>query len=255
MKGILRNIGVLGLACFSFLITDETIQVVKEKDELMIEIKNVAPNYHIEAIDAKISDKYIKIGLNGLTLNIDATYNKMKRIGYFNENMLVYKNVLPNVTIDNYKTKIINGNSKNEVSLIFVKPTKIDKIIDTLKYNNIEATFFINDDFYKNNFESIELAITYKNDIGIIDDYNNLKKILDNYICYSDLIDSCAKDSKYTIEATFEINNLKELKEYLKPGSIILINNSDYLDVYIKYILSKGYQITKITDFINEEIN
>ena len=103
MKGILRNIGVLGLACFSFLITDETIQVVKEKDELMIEIKNVAPNYHIEAIDAKISDKYIKIGLNGLTLDIDATYNKMKRIGYFNENMLVYKNVLPNVTIDNYK--------------------------------------------------------------------------------------------------------------------------------------------------------
>ncbi len=254
MKGILRNIGVLGLACFSFLITDETIHVVKEKDELMVEIKSMASNYHIEAIDAKIDDKYIKIGLNGLTLDIDETYKKMKRIGYFNENMLVYTNVKPNVTVGNYKDRIINGNSKMEVSLMFKIPNDIDKISAVLKDNKVNATFFINDQFYKNNFESIEL-LTLNNDIGIIGNYDEMKKVIKNdFVCYSNLLNDCLADDKYTIEETFEVNSLKELKNYLRPGSIILVNNSNYLDVYIKYILSKGYKITKITDFINEEI-
>lgn len=256
MKGILRNIGVLGLACASFLLTDETIQVVKEKDDLMIEIKEMASNYHIGSIDAKISDKYIKIGLNGLALDIDETYKKMKRIGYFNENMIVYQNVKPNVTVTNYKDHIINGNSKNEVSLIFVNPKNIDKIIDILRHNNLKATFIIDDQFYKNNVESIELLLNYKSDLGFIDDYKKLKKELPtNYVCYSNLLNECYKDNKYTIEATYEINDLKDLKTYLKPGSIILINETNYLDVYIKYILSRGYKIENISNFINEEIN
>ncbi|MBQ4634381.1 MAG: hypothetical protein IJB71_03435 [Bacilli bacterium] len=254
MKGLLRNIGVLGLACFSFLITDETIQVVKEKDELMIEIKSVASDYYIDAIDARINDKYIKIGLNGLELDINATYNKMKRIGYFNENMLVYSNVKPNITILNQKDKIINANSKNEISLAFINPTNINKIINILKNNGVKANVFINNEFYQNNFESLELLKAGDNNIGIIDDYNKLKNILNDYICYSNLIDNCLSDNKYTIEATYEINDLKDLKNNLAPGTIILIKDDTYLDIYIKYILSKGYKITNLSNFISEEI-
>ena len=93
MKKILKDIGILGLACFSFLITDNTIEVVKEKDSLMINLRSVAEDYKIAEIDGMIDDKYIKLGLNGLEVDIDKSYQKLKKIGYFNENMLVYKNI------------------------------------------------------------------------------------------------------------------------------------------------------------------
>ena len=61
MKKILKDIGILGLACFSFLITDNTIEVVKEKDSLMINLRSVAEDYKIAEIDGMIDDKYIKL--------------------------------------------------------------------------------------------------------------------------------------------------------------------------------------------------
>ena len=42
-----RNIGILALACFSFLVTDETIMVVKENDKLMLEIREKSAEYYI----------------------------------------------------------------------------------------------------------------------------------------------------------------------------------------------------------------
>ncbi len=255
MNKIFRNIGLLALACFSFLITDETIKVVKETDKLMIEIKNIASNYYVEEVNAKVKDKYIIVGHNGLEIDVDSSYQNMKKIGYFNENMLIYKNIKPEISIADYKDKIINGNSKNEVSLIFKNPNDLDGIISILKSNNIGASFFIDLDYYKNNYESVELITHYNHDLGFLNNYKELRREFNgmNYYCYSS-INNCVKDSKYTVEATTKINNLKELKKNLKKGTIIEINGDDYLDIYIKYILSKGYKIVKISDFINEEL-
>lgn len=255
MKKFLKDIGILGLACFSFLITDNTIEVVKEKDSLMINLRNVAEDYKIAEIDGMVDDKYIKLGLNGLEVDIDKSYQKLKKIGYFNENLLVYKNIEPQISLKKNRNKIIKANSKNEVSLIFKNPTDIDKIIKILDQNDIKATFFIDNTFYNNNLESIELLLSKENNIGFLNDYkilkNKLKEI--NYYCYSNIVENCNKDNQYSIEATKIVKSFSDLKDNIK-GNILEIKDQTYLDIYIKYILSRGYKIVSLEKFISEEI-
>lgn len=254
MKNIFRNIGILALACFSFLITDETIMVVKENDKLMIEIKEKADNYYVSSVDGKINGKYIKLGYNGLEIDTLKSYDQMKKIGYFNETMLVYKNINHNNSLSDNKGKIVNGNYKNEVSLVFRNPDNIDQILRILKSNNLNASFLISKEYYLNNFESIEMAIKEENNIIILDEYNFFKKELKNhnYFCYSTLSDKCS--NKILIEETIEMKNYKMLKEKLNKGNIIILDETNYLDIYIKYILSKGIKIVNIDVFINENI-
>ena len=251
MKTIFRNIGILALACFSFLVTDETIMVVKESDKLMIEIKEKMAEYYVQEIDGKIDDKYIKIGSNGLEIDALKSYEKMKKIGYFNENMLVYKKIKPLNSIVDNKDKIINANSKNEVVLLFDEPNDIDKIINILKNNDLKGSFLISRNYYLNNFESLEIALQNKNNIVIKDEINFFKKELkNNYYCYSKSINKC---NTYIIEETSYIEKYKDLKKELNRGTILIIKDSSYLDIYIKYILSKGINIVSLDKFISEE--
>ena len=175
----------------------------------------------------------------------------MKKIGYFNENMLVYKNIKPLNPLSENKDKIINSNSKNEVALLFEEPGNIDKIISVLKSNNVSGNFLISKEYYLNNFESLEES---KSDIVIKNELSFLKKELKNnkYYCYSKTISNC-KDS-YLIEETSFVNNYRDLKKVLTKGTIIIVSDTSYLDIYIKYILSKGINIVSITDFISENI-
>ena len=250
MKNVFRNIGILALACFSFLVTDETITVVKESDKLMIEIKEKASSYFVNGVDGKINDKYIKLGFNGLEIDVLNSYDAMKKIGYFNETMLVYKNIDHKYPLS--KNLIVNGNSKNEVSLIFKNPDNIDQILSVFKNSNLNASFLISKEYYLNNFESIEDAIKYGNNIIILDEYNFFKKELKHdYFCYSTLYKKC---NKTYIEETINIKNYKMLKEKINKGNIILLDETNYLDIYIKYILSKGINIVNLDTFINENI-
>ena len=249
-----RNIGILALACFSFLITDETITVVKESDALMVEIKEKAGNYLVESIDGVIDDKYIKVGYNGLQIDVLKSYDQMKRIGYFNESMLIYKSVDHNNSLKNNHDKIVNASFKNEVSLLFKNPKDLNIILKILKNNGLNASFLISKEYYLNNFESLNNALNESNDVVILDEYKFFKKELKNfnYYCYSNLYQNC--HGKFIVESNIEVNNYNDLKENLSKGNIILLDDSNYLNIYIKYILSKGIKIVNISDFINEKI-
>ena len=247
MKTTFRNIGILALACFSFLVTDETITVVKESDKLMIEIKEKMAEYYVQGVDGKINGNYIKLGYDAMK-----SYDQMKKIGYFNENMLVYKQIPSLNSLKENKDKIINANSKNEVALLFDDPTDIDRVLNILKENNVNANFLISKEYYLNNFESIEENI--ENNIVIKDESSFFKKELKtSYYCYPKLNSNC-KD-KYLVEETNTINNYKDLKKGLNKGTILLIKDTSYLDIYIKYILSKGINIVSLDNFVSENIN
>ena len=253
MKNIFRNVGILALACFSFLVTDETITVVKESDKLMIEIKEKASLYYVEGVDGKIDDNYIRLGYDGLEIDMLKSYDQMKKIGYFNENMIIYKHIKPTNSLKDNKSKIIKGNFKNEISLVFKNPDNIDKIIKILSNNSITGSFLISKEYYLNNFEAIEVALNNSNDIIILDEYNFFKKELNkNYFCYSNLYEKCS--GKYIVEESFKIKNYKELKDKLNRGSIVLIEETNYLDIYIKYILSRGFKVVNMNNFISENI-
>ena len=251
MKNIFRNIGILALACFSFLVTDETITVVKESDKLMLEIKEKASNYFVAGMDGKVDDKYIKLGYDGLEIDILKSYDQMKKIGYFNETMIVYKNIKHGNSLKDNKDKIVNGNYKNEVSLIFKNPDNIDDILKVTQYYNLKVGLLIDKGYYLNNFEAIEQAIDGNNSVIIMDDYKFFKKEFKNhnFFCYSTLYQNCP--NKILVEEKIDINNYKLLKEKISKGNIVLLDETNYLNIYIKYILSKGINIVSLDDFIS----
>ena len=146
-KSYLTIVGICLLTIFSFYYTNKIIEFSKSKDLIMIEIMNNKDNYNKISIDALINNNYITPGSEGLEVDIDKSYNKMKKLGKYNENLYVYNIVKPTISIkDNYDKFVINGNiTKKEVSLVFKTEDlkNIENINKILFNNNVSATFFI----------------------------------------------------------------------------------------------------------------
>ena len=84
MKNFFQIVGIISLLCFSFIYTEKTVTVVKEFDDIMIQIKEQNELYKILPTEATIADDTIIPGLNGSEIDIDKSYSKMKRYGKYN---------------------------------------------------------------------------------------------------------------------------------------------------------------------------
>ncbi len=71
---IIKYLGLFLLICFTFFYTEKVVNVINNNDELMIDIKDRAINYEIEAIDAVIDNDTIIPGKYGKMVNIDKSY-------------------------------------------------------------------------------------------------------------------------------------------------------------------------------------
>ena len=281
MKRFFSIIGIITILCLSFFYTEKITMVVKEYDDIMIQIKNENQTYKIEPIDAIIKSNTIIPGLSGKEIDEDKTYSKMKRYGKFNKNLIIYKNITPTISIkDNLNKYIIGGNSKKlMVSLIFLveSNSKIDEVNKILEKNNIKANFFIDGNWLENNNQLVTELINNGHNIGNLSynrDYTNpsypwadtiIKKIgkQDFSYCYNDQDDElslnlCALYNNYTIRPNVIIKNnaLKQVKENIKSGSIISFKITkdleNELDVIIKYIKSKGLTIETLNNHLKE---
>ena len=87
-----------------------------------------------------------------------------------------------------------------------------------------------------------------------------------NYYCYNkqeseENLKQCIKRQNYTIRPNITIKNnpLKEIKKQLAPGSIIELPINDKvnneLELIIKYINTKGYQIKNLEENLSEKNN
>ena len=85
MFKIFRNIGFITLVLVSFIYTDKLVSVVKESDNLMIEIKEKSKNYEIKAQDAIIENDTIIPGVKGTSIDLEETYKKMKQYGKYDD--------------------------------------------------------------------------------------------------------------------------------------------------------------------------
>ena len=90
MKKIFSKIGLFGLVLFSFFYTHKTVTVLKENDDIMIKIKENLNDYNIYSINSVIKGDTIIPGIKGKIVNIDKSYENMKKIGIYNSNYLVY---------------------------------------------------------------------------------------------------------------------------------------------------------------------
>ena len=276
LKRIFEIIGFISLVCFSFFYTNEISNVIKENDDLLIQIKDNEDLYNVKAIDAVILDDTIIPGVSGKKVSVDKSYNNMKKYNTFNENLLVYDKVKPNISVNKvYDKYIISGNkSITNITLTFVlySDSNIDNIINILNKNDIKATFFVDMDYFDSNNEIISYLIKNNHTIGflnsskgninymsaVVSKINNQKYLF----CFNDLKNSeflkiCSLNNNYSISSNvIDKDYYINVKKNLTNGSILTfkVNSKldDELELIINYIKQKGFKIINMPELINE---
>lgn len=283
-KPYLTVIGICLLTVFSFYYTNKLIEFSKSKDPIMIEIMKNKDDYNNLSIDALINNNYITPGSEGLEVDVDKSYTKMKKLGKYNDNLYVYDVVKPTISIkDNYNKFVINGNTtKKEVSLIFkVNDLKnIENINKILFNNNVSATFFIDGNIKDDDINILKILDESNNYFGNLGynkkysiktiKYTNalLDRIDDdnhNY-CYVEkddinVLKTCSEVKMYTIKPMVVSNifPFTYIKQNLENGKIFSLDTNSYtlkqLDLIIKYVRQKGYDFVTLEEILNEKIN
>ena len=270
MKKLFQIIGIISLIGISFFYTEKTVSVVKEYDNIMIEIKSNKDKYKKESINATIINNTIVPGISGTEIDINRSYSKMKRYGKYNESLLVIKKVKPKISIDNNKNKYIIGGNKNikNVSLVFKIDNNIDKIIEILDQKKIKGNFFLNTTWLEKNTNLVPILIREHHIIGLYEYHNYewsrdiIKKIgkQKNEYCYiekeNEKINKLCKEYIFIPSIVIKNNYYENTKYNLKNGSIIAyeINTKliEELPIIVNYINGKGYNIVNLNELFNE---
>ena len=267
----IRFIGLICLICFTFIYTEKIIDISIEKDETMIKLKELEQSYNIKPQNATIKEDTIIPGNVGKYIDIDSSYQQMKKLGYFDEKLIIYKDIYPEISIhNNYNKYIISGNIKNkQVALIYIiNNNTLDDILNIIENKKIKINFFVDSTYLNNNINLI-----YKLHNHEIYNYGNSGKYTkDNLIIANNIINNkannnsiyclflkkdtnslntCAQSKMLSIIPSIN-GNYTNIKNELKNGSIIMINNSKELTNIIDYIKNKGYTINTLSNVIQE---
>ena len=284
MKKIIEILFACLLVFASFFYTDKAISMMEDKDPVMIKIKKEKKSLEEESINAKVNGEYLVPGYSGLVVDLDKSFNKMKKYGGYNEALIVFKESTPTISVDEYYDKyIVSGNGfTNYISLVFEITDKelLPKIKDILKENDVRATFFVDGVLLKEDnilvtsllqdFHEIEL-LNYKGsyDRLIFEEALDTLQVIANRrgkYCLAkydqkEILELCSKEKMHTIIPTIQIssNPYLSLKGKLREGSIISITptkeNISELDVVIKYIKQRGYTLDTLEQLLSEARN
>lgn len=130
---LLRNIFLIVILISSFYLVNYVSLEIKNNDPLM---KNILNNKKdIIGMDAYIEGNYIVPGLSTKIVNVDKSYIKMKKYGYYHESLYVYDEILPRISINDNKGKIIKNGNRNKYQVVLIVDHK--EVINYLKKNNI----------------------------------------------------------------------------------------------------------------------
>lgn len=265
MKNIFNYFFLISLVFFSFFYTDKVINIINKKDPLMVEITKQKDKYKVEPTEAIITENTVIPGIEGKEIDVDKSYEKMKTEGVFREQSIIYNKVTPTNSISNNKDKyIIKGNNnKQEVSIIVIvdKNNTIDKI-----YNIDSITLFIDSKYLTiDNLNKIKSKDIYS--YGNKGVYNNELLLSDNTLikrknnkvplyCLSkekneDTLNICNNNDMYVVIPNI-VGDLLNIKKSLSKGSIILLEDLNNINLIIRYINSKGYQIVPLSILLKE---
>jgi len=242
---------------FSFYYTEKIALFMRKKDPIYETINDSMEEAKTDFVNATISDNQIIPGINGLSVNVEKSFQKMKSFGAFNKYYLIFDQIKPEISLEDNKDKIITqGNSyKKSVSLILESQGEISNYF---KINQIPvallttaATFErdsyfeqINNDSQKfKDTETLLNSIKQNKNICIITNYNE---------------SLCRKFGKYLVKPTLELNsyNIANVKSKIESGSIILVSkNAKLKDVQllVNQINYKGLKIVNLSELIREE--
>ncbi|OLO40939.1 hypothetical protein BTR23_05555 [Alkalihalophilus pseudofirmus] len=150
----------------------ESIMVTKMQDPLYEQIAIEAQKYEKPPIDAIVDRVWKAVpGYNGVQVDIEASYEKMKKQGSFDKQKLVFREVKPKVHLDDLPpTPIYKGNpEKPMVSLLVNVAWGNEYLPDMLKVMNkydVKSTFFLDGSWVKNNPKLAKMVLEEGHEIG-----------------------------------------------------------------------------------------
>ena len=275
MNKFFQILGLIGITIFSFFVTEKTVLVVNNMDDIMIQIKQNKDKYKEQSIKATIKDNTIIPGINGRIVNVKRSYKNMKINGYYSDKLFVYDYNKPIISLEDNKNKyIIKGNpAKRMISLIFkVKNnTNITNIISILNNYGAKSTFFVDINWFTNNTNVIEQLIKEGHNVGILldnyesDDFlwtdtviKNINKQKHGFCYNAEKIEVCAENNDYTIRPIeiSEYTPLVDLKKYIDSEHLFSFEvnaelKKELINIII-YIKSKGKKLENLENHILE---
>lgn len=269
MKKILEYLGITLLFGISLIYTENITSVVKNNDSIMKNIKSISDEYRVESVNAIVSDKDIIPGINGCEIDINKSYEDMKKINAFTDKMLKYRDLIPEISITNIFDKYISsGNSKDRnVSIVVYMKDNVDKINE---YSNIKLNVFLDSSILENgkvnvmkniriynggnNLKYDNVLVEWMNDI-ILDNYNKPKYCLNKDRSDDNLV-VCARNKMHTISPKLMVTNTNtyEIKKQVQDGSILYFeeNSISKIREMSDYLIKKGYEIVYLDELLSE---
>lgn len=283
MKKISQVIISISLILLSFFYTQKTIEMLRNSDPIMKQIKSKEESFKIDAVNAKIENNTIIPGINGSKINLDDSFSKMKKYGNYNESLMVFEEVSPTVSIDNtYDKFIISGNEeKKEVVLIFkvFRDDEVDDILNVLEEHKVNGTFFVDGLWLENNQTKVVYMSEIDQEIEILN-YDshyqqkyfqsavNISRTLtgnDPKFCYAEyerkqVLNLCNKLKLHTIIPNIitATNPFGEIKDNLENGTMISLPLGavveKQLPTIIDYIRQRGFTIVTLDKLLTEDV-
>lgn len=259
LKKFYKYFGIIAIMLFSFYYTEKIALFMRTKDPIYETIETVKEDSNVSFVNAEIKDNQIIPGINGLSVNTEKSFQKMKSFGAFNKYYLIFDQVKPDISLEDNKDKIITeGNAKKKsVSLIV---SENQELSNYLKQNNIKASILINQSSFTrdNSLEQINNDSKYfKETDNLLNSINQNKNIciINNYN-----LEMCKKEKKYLVKPSLELNssNIASMKSKVQSGSIILITSSAKLEdlkILLKQIEYQGLNFLTLSELIFEENN
>lgn len=268
MKKIFDYFVIILLFIISLIYTDNITNIAKDSDPIMKKIKNISDEMKIESVNAEINGSTITPGVNGCEIDIGKSYENMKKINSYNDKMLKYKDVIPEITIHNIYDKYITGgnNINRNVSIIVHIKNSIESIN---QINNIKLNLFVDANIIRNgkvdisnnkkiynggdNLNYDDTTIEWMNDV-ISDNYNVSNYCLNLYKDDNNLLE-CARNKMHTISPLVVGKNIYITKVNITNGSILYFNESniDKINGLSDYLIKKGYNIVYLDELLSEE--
>ncbi|SES76481.1 probable sporulation protein, polysaccharide deacetylase family [Oceanobacillus limi] len=152
----------------------ETVSVtdMSTSDALYEEIQEKSTNLNQKAQDAYIDKVWKKTpGRNGLKVNIHRSYEQMKKEGSFNESLLIYDQVPPDITLEDLPAApIYRGHPEKHMVSLLINVSwggeYIPDMLNILKEHDVKATFFIEGKWAKENIEYVKMIDEQGHTIG-----------------------------------------------------------------------------------------
>lgn len=282
MKNLTKYLGVFALVLFSFYYTDGAVEIIKRNDPVMKNILEDTESYKLESVSAVVEENTIIPGMNGLEVDVDESYKKMKSVNGYYESMLTLKEVIPEESILNqYDKFVIHGNPYRSDVALLIKVDNInnlEKVHQILLEKEILATFFVDGEILENNLDLMQKVASdgfELENFGYNDVYqevsfnwtNNMLFSITNEepkFCYAeyhnyDILDLCSKNKMHTVIPTTVVKTTPfyTIKENLEEGSIFSLDLTSTtikeLPTIITYIKQKGFNLVTLEEIISEE--